>query len=103
MPEPLPTCGRVVHYVVASGPRMGCRRPLLVTAAEGDVVNGHVFFEPMDHPTGLAPDVEMFGEGGRAVQLRQTGQLVIYVQHVERGSSAADPGTWLWPSLSPGS
>lgn len=101
VPEPPelapPTCGRIVHYLLPGGPRRGCRRPLLVTSAQGELVSGHVFIEPADHPgdhpAGLASQVQDFGQ----VRLNQQGQLVLYVQDVPRAANAGDPGAWDWP------
>ena len=84
----VPSVGRVVYYVLETGPKAGEHRPALIVRTWGDtpdtLVNLHVFLDGSnDYERSLSP-----------------GAMTIWRTSVQPDESGK-PGTWHWPEYVP--
>lgn len=93
-----PSIGRIVHFVLASGPRAGEHRAAIITNVfGGDVVNLSVLLDQHDDWSFPAPAlIDGAGAAVGGVTLAQAPQWIGRAWSVYHSEVPAH-GTWHWP------
>lgn len=85
-----PTIGRIVHYVLASGPNVLEHRPAIVVGVDpSGPVNLHVFLDG-------------FRDVGRSATGQYTPHFTQWVASVRQDEVDHGPNTWHWPERQAG-